>query len=115
LSAETGTLEVYAYADTAEVAAVVYVEGVGYYFTPFTLTLPVGTYVLIAEWMGQDQIKMAEVKAGEKTTIKFYFIQPPKISPITIMLALSIINTMISVYVLAARKSHPIETFTSAF
>jgi len=72
----SGTLEVHAYEDTEEVAAEVEIVGVGKYDTPFKIQLPEGTYILIANWMGQQQIKAATVETDKTTAVNFYFTKP---------------------------------------
>ncbi len=104
MSQLVGTLEVYAYADEEEVAALVYIEGVGHYYTPFTITLPIGRYTLIAEWQGQSQIKMVEIRPEETTTAKFYFQLPSPITASTIILTISVINLIITAFAVFYKK-----------
>jgi len=69
----TGTLTIKAWVNGEEVAAEVEIVGVGKYHTPVTLSLPEGEYILIARWMGQEQIKPAQVFEGKQTIVDFYF------------------------------------------
>jgi len=74
---EEGYLEVHAYMDKTEVKATVEVVGVGTYKTPFTITVPAGTYTLNATYEDQKQTETATVKPNEKTIVEFTFKAPP--------------------------------------
>jgi len=104
----TGTLEVHAYADGEEVAAELEIVNVGKYYTPLTITLPEGTYTLIAYWLGQYQIKPATVETDKTTTINFYF-EKPSLTLAYLLIASSYISLIISVISLwlAATKKKP--------
>jgi hypothetical protein len=71
-----GLLTVKAYADSEEVAAEVEIVGVGKYHTPFKIYLTPGTYILIADWMGQEQIKGAEIQQDKTTETTFIYEKP---------------------------------------
>jgi len=92
----TGTLEVHAYAEGEEVAAELEIVGVGKYHTPLTITLPEGTYILIANWLGQQQIKPATVQTDKTTIIDFYF-EKPNITLAYIYATIPIISLIISI------------------
>jgi predicted Na+-dependent transporter len=92
----TGTLEVHAYADGEEVAAELEIVNVGKYYTPLTITLPEGTYILIAYWLGQYQIKPATVETDKTTTINFYF-EKPSLALAYLLIASSFLSLIISV------------------
>jgi hypothetical protein len=91
----TGTLEVHAYVDAEEVAAEVEIVGVGKYYTPFKIELPEGTYTLIANWMGQQQIKPATVET-DKTTIADFYFEKPSQALAYLFAAASTIGTILS-------------------
>jgi hypothetical protein len=92
----SGTLEVHAYENTEEVAAEVEIVGVGKYDTPFKIQLPEGTYILIANWMGQQQIKAATVETDKTTAVNFYFIKP-SMALAYFFAATSAISTIVSI------------------
>jgi hypothetical protein len=92
----TGTLEVHAYADGEEVAAELEIVNVGKYYTPLTITLPEGTYILIANWLGQYQIKPATVETDKTTTINFYF-EKPSLTLAYLLVTSSFLSLIISV------------------
>jgi hypothetical protein len=91
-----GTLEVHAYADGEEVAAELEIVNVGKYYTPLTITLPEGTYTLIAYWLGQYQIKPATVETDKTTTINFYF-EKPSLALAYLFAATSLASLIISI------------------
>ena len=92
----SGTLEVHAYENTDEVAAEVEIVGVGKYDTPFKIQLPEGTYILIASWMGQQQIKAATIETDKTTAVNFYF-EKPSMALAYLLVASSYINLTISI------------------
>ena len=95
MAEQTGILEVYAYADSDEVAALIFCEAFGYKWTPLTVELLPGSYILIGEWNGQVQVKSVIVNAGQTTTAKFIFIKPPPITIDQVILTMSMINLII--------------------
>ena len=103
----TGTLEVHAYADGEEVAAELEIVGVGKYYTPLTLTLPEGDYILIANWMGQQQIKPATIQT-DKTTIADFFFEKPSLTLAYLLTAstfVSLIIGILSLWALTRKKT----------
>jgi hypothetical protein len=92
---EEGYLEVHAYVDKTEVEATVEVVDVGTYKTPFTITIPAGTYTLNATYKDQKQTETATVKPNEKTIVEFTFKAPIKIPELIMKIAPIIMGTSI--------------------
>lgn len=74
-------LECHAYADSAEVSAMVEVSGIGRYATPFTIDVAPGLYTLTATYGGAMQTETVEVREGETKRVDFRFAAPPPPPP----------------------------------
>jgi hypothetical protein len=74
-------LECHAYADGAEVSAMVEVSGIGRYGTPFTIDVAPGFYTLTATYGGAMQTMTVEVREGETKRVDFRFAAPPPPPP----------------------------------
>ena len=99
-----GLLEVHAYADSTEVAATVKVGTIGEWSTPFSASLPPGQYVLVGEYKGQTQVKIAEITEGKTTYINFYFEEPPLISISSFTAIISAVSLLLTVYTIFFMK-----------
>lgn len=91
-----GLLSVKSLADNEEVTAEVEIVNVGKYHTPFQINLPPGTYILIADWMGQQQIKPAVIEQDKTTEVIFQF-EKPSMKWVYFFAALSVIGAFAAV------------------
>jgi hypothetical protein len=82
-----GVLEVHASSDSTEVKAEVEVVGIGTYYTPFSIELNPGTYMLNAKYDMNKQSKSASITAGQTTRVDFLFATtvPTVFAPIQII------------------------------
>jgi hypothetical protein len=101
-----GTLSVKAYADNEQVSAEVEIVNVGKYYTPFQIKLLPGTYILIADWMGQQQIKAAVVEQDKTTEATFMFEKPSMkwVYFFAITSAISTLASIIGLWLALTRK-----------
>jgi len=71
--APKGKLRCRAYADSKEVSAVVEIQGLGVWTTPFEINLIPGTYSITAGYKTQTKQAVISISAGQTTDVKFQF------------------------------------------